>query len=82
VIGLYRDEMDHPESTERGLAELAVLKKRQLSEEVGTVRRLVWSGRATITSSIASELVTSAVHDPSSTTLDEAHICAFRGPAE
>jgi len=46
VIGLYRDEMDHPESTERGLAELAVLKKRQLSEEVGTVRRLVWVGES------------------------------------
>ena len=31
VPGLYRDEMDHPGSDEnKGLAELSVLKKRQL----------------------------------------------------
>ena len=29
VIGLYRDEIDHPNSPERGLAELSMLKKRQ-----------------------------------------------------
>jgi replicative DNA helicase len=46
VIGLYRDEMDHPESTEKGLAELIVLKKRQLGDDVGTVRRLVWHGES------------------------------------
>jgi replicative DNA helicase len=44
VIGLYRDELDHPESIERGLAELIVLKKRQPGDDVGTVRRLVWVG--------------------------------------
>jgi replicative DNA helicase len=42
VLGLYRDEIDHPASNDRGLAELSVLKKRQLGEDVGTVRRLVW----------------------------------------
>src|SRR3712207_8180219 len=43
VLALYREEMDHP-GTEKDdrLAELSVLKKRQLGEEVGTVRRLVW----------------------------------------
>jgi replicative DNA helicase len=40
VLGLYRDEIDHPDSNDRGLAE------RQLSEEVGTVRRLVWVGES------------------------------------
>lgn len=42
VLGLYRDEIDHPDSCDRGMAELSVLKKRQLGEDVGTVRRLVW----------------------------------------
>jgi hypothetical protein len=42
--------MDNPASTQRGLAELLVLKKRQLGDDVGTVRRLVWVGRATGTS--------------------------------
>ena len=47
VLGLYRDEMDHPGSDEnKGLAELSVLKKRQLGEEVGTMRRLVWVGES------------------------------------
>lgn len=46
VIGLYRDEIDHPDSNDRGLAELSVLKKRQLGEEVGTVRRLIWAGES------------------------------------
>jgi len=46
VIGLYRDEMDHPESAQRGLAELIVLKKRQLGDDVGTVRSLVWVGES------------------------------------
>jgi replicative DNA helicase len=44
VLGLYRDELDHPDSDDRGLVELSVLKKRQLGEEVGTIRRLVWVG--------------------------------------
>jgi hypothetical protein len=34
--------MDHPGSDDKGLAELSVLKKRQLGEGVGTMRRLVW----------------------------------------
>jgi replicative DNA helicase len=46
VLGLYRDEMDHPDTKDRGLAELSVLKKRQLGEEVGTMRRLVWVGES------------------------------------
>jgi replicative DNA helicase len=46
VLGLYRDEIDHPNTPDRGLAELSVLKKRQLGEEVGTVRRLVWVGES------------------------------------
>jgi replicative DNA helicase len=46
VLGLYRDEMDNPQSNDRGLAELSVLKKRQLGEEVGTVRKLVWVGES------------------------------------
>jgi replicative DNA helicase len=46
VLGLYRDEIDHPDSDDRGLAELSVLKKRQLGEEVGTIRRLVWAGES------------------------------------
>jgi replicative DNA helicase len=46
VLGLYRDEMDHPDSDDRGLAELSVLKKRQLGEDIGTMRRLVWVGES------------------------------------
>jgi replicative DNA helicase len=46
VIGLYRDEMDHPDSAEKGLAELIVLKKRQLGDDVGTVRMVVWVGES------------------------------------
>jgi replicative DNA helicase len=46
VIGLYRDEMDHPDSVQKGLAELIVLKKRQLGDDVGTIRRLVWVGES------------------------------------
>jgi replicative DNA helicase len=46
VLGLYRDEIDHPDSSDRGVAELSVLKKRQLGEDVGTVRRLVWVGES------------------------------------
>src|SRR4051812_26612275 len=42
VLGVYRDEMEHPETKDRGLAERSVLKKRQLGEDVGTMRRLVW----------------------------------------
>jgi replicative DNA helicase len=48
VLGLYREEMDHPgeDTTSKKLAELSVLKKRQLGEEVGTMRRLVWVGES------------------------------------
>jgi replicative DNA helicase len=46
VIGLYRHEMDHPDSVEKGLAELIVLKKRQLGDDVGTIRRVVWVGES------------------------------------
>lgn len=53
MLGLYRDEIDHPESDDRELAELSVLKKRQLGEEVGTIRRLVWVGEATRTTRIS-----------------------------
>ena len=46
VLGLYREEIDNPHTNEKGLAELSVLKKRQLGEEVGTVRKLVWVGES------------------------------------
>jgi hypothetical protein len=47
VLGLCREEMDHlrtsdDDSNAYKLAELTVLKKRQLGEEVGTMRKLVW----------------------------------------
>jgi hypothetical protein len=45
-LGVYRDEMEHPDSKDKGLAELSVVKKRQLGEEVGTMRRLVWVGES------------------------------------
>jgi len=38
--------MEHPDSKDKGLAELSVLRKRQLGEEVGSVRRLVWVGES------------------------------------
>ena len=46
VLALYREEMDNPGTDDRGLAELSVLKKRQLGEEVDTMRRLVWVGES------------------------------------
>jgi replicative DNA helicase len=46
VLGVYRDEMEHGDTKDRGLAELTVLKKRQLGEDVGTVRKLVWVGES------------------------------------
>ena len=44
VLGLYRDEMYHPDTDQKGLAEVIVLKKRQLGDEVGSHRRFVWIG--------------------------------------
>jgi replicative DNA helicase len=41
VLGLYRDELHHADTHDTGLAELIVLKKRQLGDDVGSVRRLV-----------------------------------------
>ncbi len=46
VLGLYREEMDNPHTDDKKLAELSVLKKRQLGEDVGTMRRLVWVGES------------------------------------
>ena len=46
VIGLYRDELEHPDSPDKGLADLIVLKKRQFGDDVGTTRRLVWVGES------------------------------------
>jgi DnaB-like helicase C terminal domain len=46
VIGLYRHGLDNPSSAQRGLAELIVLKKRLLGDDVGTIRRLVWLGES------------------------------------
>jgi replicative DNA helicase len=46
VIGLYRDEMHHRDTADKGMAELIVLKKRQLGDDVGSVRRLVWAGES------------------------------------
>ena len=44
MLGLYRDEMQRTDSQQKGLTEVVVLKKRQLGEDVGSVRRLVWLG--------------------------------------
>jgi hypothetical protein len=38
--------MHHPETRDKGLAELIVLKKLQLGDDVGSVRRLVWVGES------------------------------------
>jgi replicative DNA helicase len=48
VLALYREEMDHPgeDPANKKIAELSVLKKRQLGEDVGTMRRLVWVGES------------------------------------
>jgi replicative DNA helicase len=46
VLGLYRDESDHPNSNDKSTAEVSVLKKRQIGEEVGTIRRVVWAGES------------------------------------
>jgi replicative DNA helicase len=46
VLGLYREEMDNPNTNDKNLAELSVLKKRQLGEDVGTIRTLVWVGES------------------------------------
>jgi hypothetical protein len=43
---MCRDEMDNPQTSDRGLAVLSVLKKRRLGEEVGTVHKLVWVGES------------------------------------
>ncbi len=45
MLGLYREEMDHPETTDQKLAELIVPKKRQLGDDVGTFRRPGVGGR-------------------------------------
>ena len=37
---------ERPDTKDRGLAELSVLKKRQLGEDVGTMLRLVWVGES------------------------------------
>jgi len=46
VLGLYREEMDSPHTDDKKIAELSVLKKRQLGEDVGTIRRVVWVGES------------------------------------
>jgi len=38
------EEIDNPLTNDRGLAELSLLKKWNLGEEVGTVRKRVWVG--------------------------------------
>ena len=38
--------MHHQDTPDKSLAELIVLKKRQLGDEVGSVRRLVWVGES------------------------------------
>jgi hypothetical protein len=47
MLGLYRKEMGHPRAnrSNKKLVELSLLKKQQLGEEVGTMRRLVWGGQ-------------------------------------
>ena len=46
VLGLYREEMHHPDTDQKHVAEVMVLKKRQLGDDVGTTRRLVWVGES------------------------------------
>jgi replicative DNA helicase len=46
AIGLYRDELEHADSSDTGLAERSVFKKRQFGDDVGTTRRLVWVGES------------------------------------
>jgi hypothetical protein len=38
--------MHHSDTHDEGVAELIVLKKRQLGDDVGSVRRLVWVGKS------------------------------------
>jgi hypothetical protein len=46
VIRLYGDEMHHPDTHDKSVAELILLKKRQRGDDVGSVRRLVWVGES------------------------------------
>jgi replicative DNA helicase len=43
VIGMYRDELVHPESDERGLLELIVLKNRHSGERPPFTAKAVWN---------------------------------------
>jgi len=46
VLGLYRDELHHADTDQKRVAEVIVLKKRQLGDDVGTTRRFVWVGES------------------------------------
>jgi replicative DNA helicase len=46
VLGLYREEMHHPDTDQKHVAEVIVLKKRQLGDDIGTTRRFVWVGES------------------------------------
>ena len=46
VLGLYREEMHRPDTDQQHVAEVIVLKKRQLGDDVGTTRRFVWVGES------------------------------------
>jgi replicative DNA helicase len=42
VVGLYRDELVHPDTDDRGLLELIVLKNRHAGEKLPTTFKAVW----------------------------------------
>ena len=42
MIGLYRDELVHPDTDERGMLELSVLKNRHSGQRPPFVAKAVW----------------------------------------
>jgi replicative DNA helicase len=44
VIGLYRDELVHPDTDQRGMLELSVLKNRHAGQKPPAIFKAVWHG--------------------------------------